>query len=83
MKHLRNLKTRIKAPTPPFFRKVRSLGILLGAIGTAVLSAPIALPAAITTVAGYLVTAGLVATAVSSTAVEKEEALELKGDAPG
>ncbi|WP_207420727.1 hypothetical protein [Desertivirga brevis] len=80
MKTFKSLTTRIKSPTPPFFKKIRKIGILLGAIGTALLSAPISLPAAITTAAGYLVTAGLVATAVSSTAVEKEEVTEPQGD---
>lgn len=60
---------RVKAPTPKFFKTVRRIAITLGAVGTALLTAPVALPAAITTVAGYLVAAGLVATAVSSAAV--------------
>ena len=63
---------RLTAPTPKFFRRVRAIGIALGAIGAAVLAAPIALPVMMTTIAGYLATAGAVATAVSSTTVDWE-----------
>ncbi|WP_207532683.1 hypothetical protein [Desertivirga arenae] len=72
MKRKLNIKTRLKEPSPAFFKKVKKIGLLLGAAGTAVLAAPIALPVAITTAAGYLVTAGLVASAVSAATVEGE-----------
>ncbi|MDM8176607.1 MULTISPECIES: hypothetical protein [Olivibacter] len=62
---------RIKSPTPKFFKKIRTIGLTLGAIGGALLAAPIALPATVTTIAGYLATAGIVASAVSS--VTKED----------
>jgi hypothetical protein len=64
------LKNRITSPTPKFFKKVRKIGLILGGIGGAILAAPVALPLALTTVAGYLATAGIVASAVSTTAVE-------------
>ncbi|WP_242691782.1 hypothetical protein [Desertivirga arenae] len=67
-----NLRRRIKSPTPKFFRKIRKAGLIAGAVGTALLTAPVSLPAVLTTVAGYLVTAGIVASAVSTTAVERE-----------
>ncbi len=66
------LLERVKAPTPKFFKKVRTIGLTLGAIGAALLAAPVALPPLVVTLAGYLATAGLVAGAVSATA--KEEA---------
>jgi len=62
---------RIKSPTPKFFKKIRTIGLTLGAIGGALLAAPITLPATIVTVAGYLATAGIVASAVST--VTKED----------
>ncbi|MGK9120929.1 hypothetical protein [Olivibacter jilunii] len=62
---------RIKSPTPKFFKKIRTIGLTLGAIGGALLAAPIALPATVTTIAGYLATAGIVASAISS--VTKED----------
>ena len=65
-----SIQERLNAPTPSFFRKIRNIGLTLGAIGAALLAAPVTLPAAVLTVAGYLMTAGLVASAVSLTAVE-------------
>lgn len=66
------LAERIKSPTPRFFKKIRNVGLLLGAVGGALLTAPVALPAAVIAAAGYLATAGMVASAVSSVVVEGE-----------
>ncbi|MGK9126668.1 hypothetical protein M1D52_21830 [Olivibacter sp. SA151] len=68
---MNEITERIKSPTPKFFKKIRTIGLTLGAIGGALLAAPIALPATVTTIAGYLATAGIVASAVSS--VTKED----------
>jgi ABC-type xylose transport system permease subunit len=65
-----SISERISSPTPAFFKKIRAIGLTLGAIGGAILAAPVALPAAITTLAGYLLTAGIVTSAISTTAVE-------------
>lgn len=64
---------RLKAPTPKFFRVLRNVGLALAAAGGALLTAPIALPVAVVTVAGYLAVAGGVITAVSQTAVDGEK----------
>jgi hypothetical protein len=64
---------RVLAPTPRFFRVIRNVGLVLGAVGTTVLTAGATLPVAITTVAGYFVTAGAVAAAVSQTTVDWKE----------
>jgi hypothetical protein len=66
------LLQRIKAPSPTFFNKIKKIGLVLGGIGTAVLASPIALPVIMTTLAGYLVTAGLVAAAVAVSTVEEK-----------
>ncbi|MCL4640339.1 MAG: hypothetical protein M5Z89_15190 [Olivibacter sp.] len=68
---MNEITERIKSPTPKFFKKIRTIGLTLGAIGGALLAAPIALPATVTTIAGYLATAGIVASAVST--VTKED----------
>ncbi|WP_243392583.1 hypothetical protein [Solitalea longa] len=60
---------RVKSPTPKFFRKIRTIGLMIGAVGGALLAAPVALPAVVGTIAGYLATIGVVASAVSQTAV--------------
>lgn len=65
-----NVVERLKAPTPRFFRVVRTVGLLLGTIGGTLLAAPVAIPATLTTIAGYLVTAGVVTAAVSQSTVD-------------
>jgi ABC-type xylose transport system permease subunit len=67
-----NLLERAKAPTPKFFKVLRNIGLTLAAAGGALMAAPIALPAGIITIAGYLAVAGGVMTAVSQTAVNGE-----------
>ena len=65
-----NILERAQAPTPKFFRIIRTIGLSLAAASAAVLTAPIALPATVITLAGYLAVAGTVATAVSQVAVD-------------
>lgn len=65
-----NIIDRVQAPTPKFFRVLRTIGLSLAAASAAVLASPIAVPAALVTVAGYIALAGTVVTAVSQTAVE-------------
>jgi len=62
----------MKKQTPRFFRKVRNTGLTLAAIGTAIIAAPVALPAILIKLAGYLAVAGAVTSAVSQTAVKHE-----------
>jgi uncharacterized membrane protein HdeD (DUF308 family) len=70
---------RFKAPTPKFFRVLRNVGLALATAGGALLTAPISLPAAVVTIAGYLTVAGGVMTAVSQTAVDGETDCEHDG----
>jgi hypothetical protein len=56
---------RMQEPTPKFFKVLRAIGVSLAAAGGALVLAPIALPAAVVTIAGYLTVAGGVMTAVS------------------
>lgn len=65
-----NVVQRVKAPTPKFFKVLRTIGISLAAAGGAILASPIALPAGIAALGGYLVAGGGVLGAVSQTAVE-------------
>lgn len=68
-----NLIERVKAPTPKWFKIVRTIGITLTAVGGAILAAPVAIPATVVTVAGYLALGGTIATAVAQTAIQTEE----------
>jgi len=61
---------RAKAPTPKFFRVLRTIGLSLAAAGGALLAAPISLPAGIIALGGYLTVSGTVLTAVSQVIVE-------------
>ncbi|EPH12286.1 hypothetical protein HMPREF9713_01127 [Myroides odoratimimus CCUG 12700] len=61
---------RAKAPTPKFFRTLRTIGLSLLAASGSILAAPVALPAAITTLATYLAVAGGIASAVSQVTME-------------
>ena len=65
-----NLVERLALPTPTLFAKIRNVGILLAAISSAILAAPVTLPAIVTTIAGYLAIASSVASAVSQVAVK-------------
>lgn len=60
-----NLIQRVKAPTPNFFKVLRSIGLGLAAVGGTILATPIALPVVITSIGGYLAVAGSVVSAVS------------------
>jgi uncharacterized membrane protein HdeD (DUF308 family) len=63
---------RIKAPTPKFFKILRSIGLALLAINGTIVAAPIVLPVTVVTVAGYMAVAGGVISAVSQMTVEVE-----------
>ncbi|WP_420577507.1 DUF5675 family protein [Ekhidna sp.] len=67
-----NVVDRVKAPTPKFFKVLRTIGLSIAAAGGAILASPIALPAGIVAVGGYLVAGGTVLGAVSQTAVKDQ-----------
>lgn len=66
------ISQRVKSPTPTFFKKIRNIGIGIAAIGTTILAAPVALPAIVLKIAGYLAVAGTIAGGISQTAVKGE-----------
>jgi hypothetical protein len=70
---LSNVINRVKAPTPSFYKKLRTIGLLLASIGGALLAAPAGLPVILTTAAGYIFTAGSVMTAVAQTVTPAEK----------
>jgi hypothetical protein len=65
-----NIAQRVQLPTPPFFKKLRTIGLVLATVSGTLATLPFALPVVITQIAGYLAVAGGVLTAVSQTAVE-------------
>jgi hypothetical protein len=66
------LINRVQAPTPPFFKKLRTIGLILAAVSSTIVAAPVALPAVVIQIAGYLAVASTVVSAVSQTAVYGE-----------
>ena len=66
-----SLVQRLTAPTPKIFKILRTIGLSLAAAGGAILVVP-AMPAVLVTIAGYMIAAGSVMTAVSQVTVEGE-----------
>ena len=62
---MKKIINRAKAPTPKFFKVLRTVGLALAAVGGTILAAPIALPAIVTTIGGYIAVAGGVLSATS------------------
>ena len=62
---MKKIINRAKAPTPKFFKVLRTVGLALATVGGTILAAPIALPAIVTTVGGYIAVAGGVLSAAS------------------
>ena len=73
-----NLTERAKAPTPKFFRVLRTIGLSLLAVSGSIIAAPIALPASIVTIAGYVAVAGGVLSAVSQVTVDDQDKKEVE-----
>jgi hypothetical protein len=73
---------RVKAPTPKFFKTLRTIGLALAAIGGAILASPIALPAGLVAAAGYIALAGGVVSAVSQTAVDTTDSKTTENETP-
>jgi ABC-type xylose transport system permease subunit len=67
-----NIVERLSSPTPPLFKKLRTIGVVIGVVGGALATAPVSLPVAIVSLSGYLITIGSVMTAVSSVTVDDE-----------
>lgn len=62
---MKKIINRATAPTPKFFKVLRTVGLALAAVGGTILAAPIALPTILTTIGGYVAVAGGVLSAVS------------------
>ena len=70
---VKTLIERAKSETPPFFKKLRFVGLALVAAGGVLVASPIVIPTIVVTIGGYLIVAGSVATAVSQVSVQSEE----------
>jgi len=67
------IKDRIRKKSPKLFQRITNVCVIVGAVGGVLLSAPISLPLAITSLAGYMVVAGSIGASVSKLTVEDGE----------
>ena len=73
-----NVVERVNAPTPKWFKTLRTIGIALASVGGVIIASPVALPVGLVSAAGYLVLGGSIISVVSQTAVKAEEQPEPK-----
>lgn len=67
---MKTLKDRWSSKTPTFWKKVQRIGLVAGALGAALIAAPVALPASLVAASGYLVAVGGVTAALSQLTVD-------------
>lgn len=65
--------SRLKSPTPKFFKNLAKVGGVVVAVGTAIITAPVAIPAAIVGIGSYLIVGGSVILAVAPLAKKEDE----------
>jgi hypothetical protein len=68
-----NLAERVLAPTPKWFKILRTVGIALASVGGIIVASPVALPVGLVSAAGYLILGGSIISVVSQTGVKTEE----------
>jgi hypothetical protein len=71
-----NLAERVLAPTPKWFKILRTVGITLASVGGIIIASPVALPVGLVSAAGYLILGGSIISVVSQTGVKTEEEAE-------
>jgi len=71
-----NIVERAKAPTPKFFKVLRSIGMALLAISGSIIAAPVVLPVAVISIAGYAALAGGVISVISQITVDDQAKAE-------
>lgn len=74
--HLKSVGSRCMAETPPFFKRLRTIGLVILAVGSTIIATPVAVPSIVTTIGGYMILGGTVMTAVSQTAISEEDCEE-------
>ena len=77
MNTIQELQYRAAAPTPPFFQKLKKVGLIIAAVGTAVITTPGMVPELAQEIAGYAITAGTILVSICQLTVD-ESRLEEK-----
>ena len=70
---MKKIVQRLQEPTPKFYRKLRNIGLALTAVGGVIATAPISLPSILVSIGGYLAVAGGIASAVSQSAIHRDD----------
>ena len=68
-----NIIERVQSPTPKFFIKLRNISLILATLGASIIAAPVALPAVLLKIAGYIAVAGGVGSTVSQAVTTQDE----------
>lgn len=71
MNTIQELQYRATAPTPPFFQKLRKVGLIVAAVGTATVAAPGVVPEIVQVIAGYAITAGTILVSICQLTVDE------------
>lgn len=77
-----NVLERAQAPTPKFFKVLRSIGLIVAAVGGAIVTAPVALHVTVVTIGGYFTVAGGVLSAISQITVDDKDKPKGSKEAP-
>jgi hypothetical protein len=71
MNTIDEIQYRASAPTPPFFQKLKKVGLLIAALGLAVMTAPGLVPEVLQEYAGYAITAGTILVSICQLTVDE------------
>lgn len=70
---MKTIEKRLTSKTPRFFKKLRTTGLVLAGVGGVIVTAPVALPAALLAAGGYLTVAGGIVTFLSQLTIKRDE----------
>ncbi|WP_437917707.1 hypothetical protein [Sphingobacterium sp. LRF_L2] len=73
---------RAQTPTPKFFKELRSIGLIVAAVGDAIVQVPVVPPVAVVTIGGYLTVIDGVLSAISQITVDDKDKPECSKGAP-
>lgn len=77
-----NIIKRAIAPTPSFFKKIRTIGLVLAGIGGGLLASPVELPDSVSEVGGYMALIGGVISAMSQITVDESKVDQQEVESP-
>ncbi|TDK43332.1 hypothetical protein [Algoriphagus formosus] len=73
MNIISEIKERAMAPTPPFFEWMKKIGLLIAAVGLAIMTAPGEVPEILQVYAGHAITAGTILVSICQLTVDERK----------